>query len=77
MKTLHNNLNFIRKGRTGTIALLGLLLSANLSVAQTSAKDPVVERIIKEATENSQLEILAHELMDGIGPRLVGPPQLK
>lgn len=77
MKTLHNNLNFIRKGRTGTIALLGLLLSANLSVAQTSAKDPVVERIIKEATENSQLEILAHELMDGIGPRLVGTPQMK
>lgn len=39
-------------------------------------KDPVVENIVKEATENSQLEKLAHELMDVIGPRLVGSPQM-
>ncbi len=77
MKTLNNNLNFIQKGRTGKLLFLGMLLSANLSVAQTNAKDPIVESIVKEATENSQLEILAHELMDGIGPRLVGTPQMK
>ncbi|HEY1022022.1 MAG TPA: M20/M25/M40 family metallo-hydrolase, partial [Flavisolibacter sp.] len=35
------------------------------------------ESIVKEATENSQLEKLAHELMDGIGPRLVGTPQMQ
>jgi carboxypeptidase Q len=40
-------------------------------------KDPVVEAIIKEATENSQLEKLGHELMDGIGPRLVGSPKMQ
>lgn len=40
-------------------------------------KDPVVDAIVKEATENSQLEKLAHELMDGIGPRLVGSPKMK
>jgi carboxypeptidase Q len=40
-------------------------------------KDPVIEAIIKEATENSQLEILGHELLDGIGPRLVGSPKMK
>jgi hypothetical protein len=40
-------------------------------------KDSIVEAIIKEATENSQLEKLGHELMDGIGPRLVGTPKMQ
>lgn len=37
----------------------------------------IVEDIVKEANENSQLEQLAHEMMDVIGPRLVGTPQMK
>ena len=52
-----------------------LLLSTTVMVAQS--KDPVVQSIIKEANENSQLEKLGHELMDVIGPRLVGTPQMK
>lgn len=40
-------------------------------------KDPIVDAIIKEATTNSQLEKLGHELMDGIGPRLVGSPKMQ
>ncbi|WP_336514233.1 M20/M25/M40 family metallo-hydrolase [Pollutibacter soli] len=40
-------------------------------------KNPVVESFVKEATENSQLEAIAQELMDFIGPRLVGTPQMK
>jgi len=36
-----------------------------------------LQNIIKEAQENSQLESLAQELLDGIGPRLVGTPQMK
>jgi len=41
-------------------------------------KDSVlISSIVKEATEHSQLEKLAHELLDGIGPRLVGTPQMK
>ena len=44
-------------------------------LAQTS--NSVVENIIKEANENSQLVTLAHELMDVVGPRLVGTPQMK
>ncbi len=36
----------------------------------------MVSQIQKEATENSQLERLAHELLDVIGPRLVGTPQM-
>jgi len=55
------------------------LLSATFCSAQNTApaKDPVIEQIIKEETDNSQLQKLAHELFDGIGPRLVGTPQMQ
>ena len=43
----------------------------------TEIKNPMVDAIIREATENSQLEKLAHEFMDGIGPRLVGTPEMQ
>ncbi|QHL89243.1 M20/M25/M40 family metallo-hydrolase [Nibribacter ruber] len=65
--------------------LVALLLSSpavvqaqNANQTQTQpAKNPVVEAIVKEATQNSQLESLAHELLDVIGPRLVGSPEMK
>jgi carboxypeptidase Q len=41
------------------------------------SKEEVVANIVKEANNNSQLEKLAHELFDQIGPRLVGTPQMK
>ena len=40
-------------------------------------KEVVIEKIIKEATENSQLEKLGHELLDVVGPRLVGTPEMQ
>ncbi len=40
-------------------------------------QDIVIENIIKEASENSQLEKLGHELLDVVGPRLVGTPEMK
>jgi hypothetical protein len=46
--------------------------TANNVAAQT-----VIEKIVEEETKHSQLQILAHELLDGIGPRLVGTPQMK
>lgn len=52
-----------------------LLLSTTVLFAQET--DPVVQNIIKEANENSQLEELGHELLDVIGPRLVGTPEMK
>lgn len=58
------------------LALAALLL-VNFSIVAQEKKDPVIENIIKEATENSQLERLGHELLDVIGPRLVGTPQMK
>ena len=44
---------------------------------QVQAQNQVIDAIIKEATENSKLEVLAHEIMDGVGPRLVGSPQMQ
>lgn len=51
------------------------LLSASSLFAQQ--QDAVVDAIVEEANQNSMLEPLAHELMDFIGPRLVGSPQMK
>lgn len=51
-----------------------LLLPAGLKAQST---EDMVARITEEATENSNLEMLAHELLDVIGPRLVGTPQQK
>ena len=44
---------------------------------KSQGKDEVISGIIAEANENSNLEALAHELIDVIGPRLVGSPQQK
>jgi carboxypeptidase Q len=38
--------------------------------------DPIIKGIYKEAMESSQLPKLAHELLDVIGPRLVGSPSI-
>ena len=59
-----------------TSLLFALLLLCNTALFAQD-KDAVIDAIAKEANENSQLEILGHELMDGIGPRLVGTPQMK
>jgi len=39
--------------------------------------DSVIRKIWAEAMDSSQLEVLAHQLFDVIGPRLVGTPQMK
>ena len=54
------------------VPAVALLLSSGLVQAQNS----VVDQIVKEGNENSQLEKLAHELIDCVGPRLVGTPQM-
>ncbi|MCY2685522.1 M20/M25/M40 family metallo-hydrolase [Salinimicrobium sp. TH3] len=56
------------------ILVLWALLWGQFSFAQTS--DEVIQNIIQEAEENSKLEELAHQLLDSIGPRLVGTPQM-
>ncbi|RZK49800.1 MAG: M20/M25/M40 family metallo-hydrolase [Pedobacter sp.] len=57
------------------VGIVATLFTAQTVSAQT--KDPIIEKMIAEATNNSQLEKLAHELLDKIGPRLVGTPQMQ
>ena len=75
---MKNNQNLLRPGYiryvTG-LCILMLAFTVNGILAQDN--NPVVDKIVKEATENSQLEKLAHELFDRIGPRLVGTPQMQ
>jgi carboxypeptidase Q len=49
-------------------------ISVNTILAQGNA---VIDNIVKEGTQNSQLAKMAHELLDKIGPRLMGTPQIK
>jgi len=53
-----------------------LLITCIFSVHVVSAQT-IVEKIVQEENNNSQLPTMAHELLDGIGPRLVGTPQMK
>jgi carboxypeptidase Q len=56
------------------MSFAGILLCNNAVFAQSTKS--VVDAIVHEETTNSQLEKLAHELLDGVGPRLVGTPQM-
>ncbi|MCB7482034.1 M20/M25/M40 family metallo-hydrolase [Christiangramia sediminis] len=53
------------------------LLFLSVSLISAQSQQEMVEKIVKEAENNSQLENLAHELLDVVGPRLVGTPQMK
>ena len=58
-----------------------LLLALNLfcftHASFTQTTDKIVSQIVSEVYGNSQLETLGHELLDVIGPRLVGTPQMQ
>ena len=54
--------------------IVGIFLATAL-IGQTS--EEIVDKIVSEASDNSQLERLAHELLDVVGPRLVGTPEMK
>lgn len=58
---------------TLTIAFLFVFTTYSFS----QKKEKIVEGIVNEVYENSHLEMLGHELMDDIGPRLVGTPQMQ
>jgi hypothetical protein len=59
------------------IFLLLIFFSGTGFLLGQSKDSLMVAAIIKEANDNSQLKILAHQLMDGIGPRLVGSPKMQ
>lgn len=58
-----------------SLSVLSLFIASPFAFSQS--KDQVIQSIIDEAYNNSQLEKLGHELMDDIGPRLVGTPQMQ
>lgn len=63
------------------VAAAALVFShANYGIyAQSTSQEqlnPIVEKIVNEVNNNSQLENLAFELLDEIGPRLVGTPEM-
>lgn len=51
------------------------ITSTAISFAQST--DAIVDSMVTEAFKRSQLEPLAKELLDGIGPRLVGSPNMQ
>ncbi|MGH7455522.1 MAG: peptidase M28, partial [bacterium] len=68
----------MRSLRSSLLVLVLFVLMALPARSQTFATDDsVLQKIWKEAMGNSQLPKLAHELLDVIGPRLVGTPQMK
>ncbi len=54
--------------------IFALFLSLS-SIAQDQAQ--FIDQVMKETYEASQLETLAYELLDEIGPRLVGTPEMQ
>lgn len=59
-----------------TIKSFILLMVLSVSLHAQDQKS-IVDQIVKEGTENSQLEKLAYQVTDLIGPRLVGTPQMQ
>lgn len=60
-----------------TFLLYCLSFLVAIPFAFSQSKEEVIQAIIDEVYNNSQLEKLGHELMDDIGPRLVGTPQMQ
>ncbi|WP_053978504.1 M20/M25/M40 family metallo-hydrolase [Mangrovimonas xylaniphaga] len=59
---------------TRCVLTVGILVTS-MSYAQES--QDIISQIEQEANNNSQLENLAHHLLDVIGPRLTGTPQME
>lgn len=65
------------KSVTSLIVLCVLLTAVPTRAQNLATEDEVLKNIWSTAMDSSQLEQLAHELFDVIGPRLVGTPQMK
>ncbi|MBD0378284.1 MAG: peptidase M28, partial [Flavisolibacter sp.] len=57
--------------------ILLLFITPSFCIQAQNRDSLLVQQIVSEVNENSQLEKLAHELFDVIGPRLVGTPQMQ
>src|SRR5690554_6395639 len=83
MKHMNNALRRCHLGKSASFLLFLGLGTSLIATAQQrwmmpeQQLEPVVEQIVNEANQNSQLTQLAHGLLDVVGPRLVGTPQMK
>ncbi|WP_400262193.1 hypothetical protein ACFX5U_22600 [Sphingobacterium sp. SG20118] len=74
------NLTYILSKKVLGYALFLSFLAIDNGFAQNRSQqapqvlEPIVQKIVVEANHNSQLESLAFELLDVVGPRLVGTP---
>lgn len=61
------------------LLLIGITGEAQFNFGPPTQKklDPVVQQMLDEENAHSQLKQLAHELLDKIGPRLVGTPKMQ
>ncbi|MDT0641968.1 M20/M25/M40 family metallo-hydrolase [Zunongwangia sp. F363] len=57
--------------------ILSFLFLFSTAVFFAQEQDQVVQDIINEANTNSKLKEIGHELLDVVGPRLVGTPQMR
>lgn len=69
-------MNFIKQIYFATAITTGICINAQQNSA-SEKQNPIIQNIINEANSNSQLEPMAFELLDLIGPRLVGSPEMK
>ena len=58
------------------IFVISGIFTGNIIFAQQK-DSTLIAALINEGNSNSQLKMLAHELLDGIGPRLVGSPKMQ
>ena len=59
-----------------TTFFLSTLVITHSTIAQNKDAE-IIASFVKEATTNSQLQTLGHQLIDFIGPRMVGTPQMQ
>jgi hypothetical protein len=62
--------------RTPFLVFMGTAV-VGLTAATSFTADPVIDRIKSIALDSSHTESLAHTLLDSLGPRLTGSPDLK
>ncbi len=67
----------MKKPRLVAFAVLGLAMAAPPAGAQERVDLDVLTRIRDEGFRHSEVMALASELMDGVGPRLTGSPNMK
>jgi carboxypeptidase Q len=63
--------------RRAAILILTVAFTFSFSAIAQNRDSILVQQIMKEVNESSQLKTMAHELFDIVGPRLVGTPQMK